>query len=166
MSCTKAYVDATVMGSTITVISGPGGFNQTGATFKTLSPAEQLELEHLNTERDNLLKINRLNKFKSWPHTVRETVVEYIKTMKLVDDITSEDLGEEHLHIDKRIAELRAKSSSISYIYVSAADQMYVHPYVVNQLLSLFSKEELLNAHAEQSLEEQLSNPNRFDNKP
>jgi hypothetical protein len=159
----KAYVDS-IMSATCTTVSPIISTTGTSTGHITINPAyslhigsglsskEAAELEELQLEHEKLLRQKRIQMFKSMPASFRQFIVDTISVNDFVDSLKSAAIDDSDL--TKRISQLKSKDSRIQLgnlynegIYLSL-------PY---QLLEFISAEELADAHASQTLEEELS---------
>lgn len=159
---TKAYVDSLIGSTTNTVTTATGSMTSSGltlstaghiilgSTFPSLSKDEERELACLEEEHKHNLKVERIRIFKSMPSTMRQNVVDSIIFKQYLAEIEAPNIA-----TSIRLNELRRKDYRININsntdYWAAIDQH-------SKLLNFLSEEEILNAHAEQSLEESLLN--------
>jgi len=167
----KAYVDSlmSVTSATVNPVIGttsaghitinPIGSLNTFTLGQGLSSEEQLELGALEQERTKLLKQKRVEIFKSMPASFRQFVVDTVHMEDFISRLKHAEIDDTELV--KKINYLKSKDSRITLSGYS--DSIYIHaPY---QLLEFLSAEELDDAHATQTLEEELSASTDFINK-
>jgi hypothetical protein len=153
----KAYIDSltsTVTSTGSMTSSGltlsSAGHVLLGASFPSLSKEEERELEILEEEHTHNLKIERIRIFKSMPSDMRQNIVNSIIFKKYLAEIESPNI----IH-SNRLNELRRKDYRLN-VYATTDHWGMIDQY--SKLLNFLSEEDIINAHAEQSIEEQLLN--------
>lgn len=153
---TKAYVDTlAISGATGSMTSSgltlsTAGHIILGPTFPSLSKDEERELACLEEEYTSNLKIERIRIFKSMPADMRQNIVDSIIFKKYLDEIENPSVVS-----PTRLSELRRKDYRVN-IHASTDYWGTVDQY--SKLLNFLSEDDIINAHTEQSLEEQLLN--------
>jgi len=165
-AATKAYVDSIIGASSMTVnpIIGTTGTSSGHITINPayslhigpgLSSKEEKELIELQLEHDKLLKQKRIQMFKNMPASFRQFIVDTISVNDFVDSLKSAIIDDSEL--TKRISNLRSRCNNKLWAANMYGNGIYLsmpHP-----LLEFISAEELVDAHASQTLEEELSAP-------
>jgi hypothetical protein len=155
----KAYVDSMVSTTTTGItLNTAGVIVSSGSSFNVnlLSPDEIVELRTLEKEYEAVAKNKRINIFKGMPANLRQSIVDHLVCKKFLNDM-------KHLPEDEsewsRLYDLRRRDSRIhvtSGLSFSSSSIFIGSNY--EAFLEFLTEEEMLNAHAEQSLEESLLN--------
>jgi hypothetical protein len=162
-AATKAYVDSLIgaSGATISPIISTTGTSTGHITINPayslhigsgLSSKEEAELKELQLEHEKLLRQKRIQMFKSMPVSFRQFIVDTVSVNNFVDSLKSATIDD--LDLTKRISQLKSKDSRIQLGNIYNQGIYLAEPY---QLLEFISAEELVDAHASQTLEEELS---------
>ena len=135
---TKKYVDQMVGGVTVdnigqivdsaaTLTVSPGGalavssssyININGQTHTVsigatgLTSEEIRELDSLNLEKKELIRLEKLSKFRKFPQHIRQKIVDEIQMSNLITDLVNTKLSIEN-SVEKRIVELEQKDNRI-----------------------------------------------------
>lgn len=153
----KAYVDSMISTtSTGITLNTAGVIVSSGSSFNvsTLSSEEIAELRALEKEHETVAKNKRINIFKSMPANLRQNVVDHIMCEKFLNDMKY--LPEDDYEWS-RLYDLRRRDNRVhvaSGLSFSSSSRLIGSNY--EAFLEHLTEEEILNAHAEQSLEESL----------
>ena len=129
----------------------------TGATLPhlnlfRLSQEEAAELRELEKELEKHEKQNKLNKFKALPVHIRQSIVDE-SILKDFSDEYFNNNEKDFMHADR----LKDLSTLQANMYYPISSPNFDFNFKFLPLLSDFTTEELLEAHAEVSLEEQIA---------
>ena len=114
-----------------------------------LTSEEQKELDNLKAERDRGKKQAKLNKLKSYPSDVREKLTEMLRLKEAIEDINNTEANK-----SPREVELEAKNNNM--LFSSGFGTIFLNTSIFPQISEL-TYEDIANAHAEQTLEEEIS---------
>jgi hypothetical protein len=160
---TKAYIDS-VMGASGANVNPIISTTGTSSGHLTINPAyslhigpglsskEEVELKELQLEHEKLLRQKRIQMFKNMPASFRQFIVDTINVNDFVSSLKSATVDDSELV--EKISQLKSRDSRF---HLSGHYGEGIYLSVPYQLLELISVEELRDAHATQTLEEELS---------
>jgi len=123
------------------------------ATIGTgLSVQEMQELGELEIERKKLLKQKRIQIFKDAPASFRQFIIDAVRINEFIDNLNNASIDD--LELTNRIADLKSRDCRIHLGGLQPGNNSYF--WEIACLLQLISEQELIEAHAAQTLEEAL----------
>ena len=134
----------------------------TTVTRRQLTNEEREELYRLQGERDAWVKNKMKLAFGDMPIELREEIIKEAHIRKCLHAIENIDISE--FNNNNRIEELeRARYNSSGMLHININDDSGYN-YKYSGIISRFTLEELEDAHALATLEEELNDNNRIDN--
>lgn len=156
---------ATLNASQVNDIINNGNFSSLGVSGVQITKEEESELRELEEECKSYVKNKKLQEFKKLPKNLRQRIVDILVLKTFSHDINSVD--ENSFEKVDRIKELRRKIPNSQYynnnayygsqgaIYSTTANFSLEESTIMN-IVNAFERDDLLKAHAEVSLEEEL----------
>lgn len=139
-------------------LSTAGVVWNTGNGLNTLTSDEAEELKQLEAELSLAKRNQRINIFKSLPTDIRQSVVNQL----ILDDALSQmrTCDGEGFTLNTRLTHLKSRAApSFGYSGISAATSPFgYHQPNTSTIIEFLTKEEAINAHLEQCIEESLLN--------
>lgn len=119
-----------------------------------LTAEEMRELDALKLEKKEILKQEKINKFRQFPQHIRQKIVDDIQLSRLVTELANTELTIENT-VQKRILELLQRDNRVQ---LSGIDSFYHYSQSpTDELKQHLSEEEILDIHSSISLEEAIS---------
>ena len=158
MSVTLPHVQGmTTTTSASPYLSTAGVVWGTGSSGNALTSNEAEELRQLEIELSLAKRNQRITIFKSLPTDIRQSVVNQL----ILDDALSQmrTCDGEGFESNTRLAHLKSRATpSLGYSGISATSPFGYHQPNTSTIIEFLTKEEAINAHLEQCIEESLLN--------